>query len=161
MVARRRQDGTVNHIARSRPSVRPSEPSVHRSRPSEQSIHHGCGPHTGHRKLPSELPRQQQSVRHCTADNRLRGETLSEARKAVLLLQWGKLPLDARGKKVGVGALEAEFGLARGYISNHLLPHVESLADGTTPFAMDISAREPRVYTPTKVAFMEEHGRGL
>ena len=91
-------------------------------------------------------------------DNRKRGSTLSEARKAVLLMQWGQLATDARGKKVGVAALEAEFGLARGYISHHLLPHVDSLADDAKPFSMDISERTARVYSPRKEAFLAEQG---
>ena len=95
-------------------------------------------------------------MRHRTKDNRKCGESLTEARKAVLLMQWGMLDKDEHGRRIGSAALEAEFGLACGYIAKYLLPHIDSLAEGDAPFKFDVSGRKPSVYSPRKDAFMEQ-----
>lgn len=78
--------------------------------------------------------------------------------KAVLLIQWGRLPLDARGKKVGVAALEAEFDLARGYISKYLLPHIESLNEGDAPLQVQHLRPEGIGLLASKGHLLEEQG---
>ena len=55
---------------------------------------------------------------------------MDAGRRTQLYFEYSQLPVGAGGRKRGVGELEANFGVARGYISHELLPKVRNCPDG-------------------------------
>ena len=89
--------------------------------------------------------------------DRKRQSNLSELERAEMLAAYSLLPTDARGKKVGVAALESRYGRARGYISNTLLPKVALAAGTVVAGARPLAhTRECQAYklTPAVVAWL-------
>jgi hypothetical protein len=54
---------------------------------------------------------------------------LTAGKRVQLLAMYSKLPVDSRGQRIGVNALETEFDVARDYISHHLLPKALNCPD--------------------------------
>ena len=70
----------------------------------------------------------------CFVDRKRHGN-LSESERAELLARYALLPTGPNGKKIGVAALEAEFGRSPGYISRTLLPRCAAQEADSRPLA--------------------------
>ena len=83
---------------------------------------------------------------------------MTAAQNAQLLVQWGQLPTDERGRKKGVGALCAEAGRGVHYFTKDLIPKVMSTPDDADPFARSERSDKgvPTKLTPTKDKAMME-----
>ena len=90
--------------------------------------------------------------------SRKRQVDLTAAKKAKLLVEWGSLPTDAGGWKVGVGPLCKEAGRGRHYLTQDLIPNVLASPDDGNPFgrAQRKDKGVPAKLTPTKDAAMME-----
>ena len=74
--------------------------------------------------------RRKSAKPHREGADRIRaGHNLTAGKRTQLLARYSTLKSDASDRKVGTRALEAEFGVADGYISNHLLPKARACPD--------------------------------
>jgi hypothetical protein len=64
-----------------------------------------------------------------SADGPRAGRNLSAGKRAELLANFSALDNDSRHRKIGTGGLEAEAGVAQGYIRKHLMPKARAGSD--------------------------------
>ena len=85
-------------------------------------------------------------------------QNLRPVEKAQMIKRYALLRVGSNGKKIGVAALEAEFGRKRGYISKTLLPSIDNLVDGDSPF---VTTRQCEAYKITEDVHVYLTGKTL
>ena len=90
--------------------------------------------------------------------SRDRQRNLTRSEKEQLLIEYGRLPIDKQtGFKIGVAALEAKYGRARGYITRNLLNKLSD--DSPLKPKERADAGKPKILTPSKDQMVKEQGK--
>ena len=108
-------------------------------------------------EAPDNRPPSKQQC--AISESRIRAPDPTPVQKAKLLAAAYKLPTDTAGRKIGVGALCTEHGIrSPDYVSHYLLPSIDRLEDGDTPFERQERSDKgvPTKLTPRKDEAMME-----
>ena len=85
-----------------------------------------------------------------------RKHNLNPSQQAQLLEEYGQLPQDKQGKKMGVKSLTQKYGVSQDYIYRSLVPRVRDTSRGENSLARKLPRRVSKIFTDEVVAFMEQ-----